>query len=114
MAGGTTVVPEVADRKLPPYAITNFARGTCREAFERFDFFNHFKGIFISGDGGLSKPDPRIFQLWSARYGIDLTDCVFIDDVPANCYGARTRSIRATDLVSPDQSRTQLGELGFL
>jgi HAD superfamily hydrolase (TIGR01509 family) len=112
--GTVAILDDLAARDVPIYSITNFASDTYRETSARFSFFQHFRGVVVSGDEGLLKPDPRIYRLLEARYGIDLTDCVFVDDVPANCNGARDCGMHAIEFTSPDQARNCLRELGLL
>jgi epoxide hydrolase-like predicted phosphatase len=43
-----------------------------------------FDGIVISGEVGIRKPEPRIYQLGAERIGLDPGSCVFVDDLPFN------------------------------
>ena len=43
-----------------------------------------FDDIVISGNVGMRKPDPRIFQLAADRLEVATTDCVFVDDLDRN------------------------------
>jgi HAD superfamily hydrolase (TIGR01509 family) len=112
IAGSVAVLNRLAEHGVPLYAITNFASDTCRDTFARFAFFQAFKGIVISGDENILKPDPRIFHLLGERYGLDLAECVFIDDVAANCDGARACGMHAIEFVSPDHTHAALADLG--
>jgi 2-haloacid dehalogenase len=113
IAGSVDLLEELAGADVPLYAITNFAADTFQEATKRFAFFAHFKGIVVSGDEKLLKPDPRIYQLLAHRHSLDLADCVFIDDVARNCDGARACGMHAIQFVSPDATRDALAELGI-
>ena len=48
------------------------------------DFFNLFDGIVISGDIGLVKPEPAIFEYILKKYDLDPLETLFIDDQPEN------------------------------
>jgi epoxide hydrolase-like predicted phosphatase len=64
----------------------------------------HFDLTVISGQVGLRKPDPAIYQLAIERSGGDAADCLFIDDLPANLEVARElgmRTIHHTGDVTP-------------
>ena len=43
-----------------------------------------FDGIVISGEVGLRKPTPRMYELGAERIGLEPSTCVFVDDLPFN------------------------------
>jgi putative hydrolase of the HAD superfamily len=43
-----------------------------------------FDGIVISGEEGMRKPDPRMYELGAERIGVEPPACVFVDDLPFN------------------------------
>jgi epoxide hydrolase-like predicted phosphatase len=43
-----------------------------------------FDGVVLSGDLGIRKPTPRIYELGAESIGLDPRDCVFVDDLPFN------------------------------
>jgi putative hydrolase of the HAD superfamily len=43
-----------------------------------------FDGVAISGDVGIRKPDPDIYELGAQRIGILPRECVFVDDLAFN------------------------------
>jgi len=47
-----------------------------------------FDVVVISGEVGLRKPDPRIYQLVLDRLGLTAPECVFVDDLRPNIRGA--------------------------
>lgn len=47
-----------------------------------------FDAIVISGEVGLRKPDPAIFELTSTKLGVAPTACVFVDDHPGHLTAA--------------------------
>lgn len=62
-------------------------------AEEHSDFFALFDGIVISGDSGLVKPDPAIFQYIQERYHLNFADTIFIDDQIENIEAAEKLGI---------------------
>jgi epoxide hydrolase-like predicted phosphatase len=52
--------------------------------YERYDLATRFDTVVISGEVGLSKPDPAIYQLAASRLGLPASSCVFIDDIAHN------------------------------
>lgn len=43
-----------------------------------------FVGVVISGEVGIRKPTPRIYELGAESIGLAPSDCVFVDDLPFN------------------------------
>lgn len=43
-----------------------------------------FDGLAISGDIGIRKPDPDIYEIGAQRIGVLPRECVFVDDLPFN------------------------------
>jgi putative hydrolase of the HAD superfamily len=43
-----------------------------------------FDGVVISGEVGIRKPAPEIYQLGAERIGLEPGACVFVDDLPFN------------------------------
>lgn len=48
-----------------------------------------FDGEFISCDWHLLKPDVAIFHTFCLHFGLNPAECFFVDDSPANIYGAQ-------------------------
>jgi epoxide hydrolase-like predicted phosphatase len=43
-----------------------------------------FDGIVISGEVGMRKPAPRMYELGAERIGLEPAACVYVDDLPFN------------------------------
>src|SRR5437588_8360623 len=43
-----------------------------------------FDGVVISGEVGMRKPTPRMYELGAERIGLGPSACVFVDDLPFN------------------------------
>jgi putative hydrolase of the HAD superfamily len=54
-----------------------------------------FDEIVISGEVGLHKPDPAIFELTCNRLGVVPSECVFVDDLRENCAAAEALGMTA-------------------
>ncbi len=48
-----------------------------------------FDGEFISADWRLLKPDQAIYRTFCQHFGLVPGQCLFVDDLPANVYGAQ-------------------------
>ena len=95
-------------------ALTNWSAETFPVAQQQFDFLNHFEGILVSGEEGLKKPDPKIYQLLLDRYSVDSTRSVFIDDSLRNVQAAQQLGIQAIHFQSGAQLKQELKDLGVI
>ena len=57
-----------------------------------------FRGIVVSGELGVMKPDARIFHHLTETHALDAKDCLFIDDSLKNVAGARAAGLQALAL----------------
>jgi 2-haloacid dehalogenase len=114
ITGSVEILAELRDRGTPLYGLTNFSAETYPPAFERFEFLRWFDGILVSGEVGLIKPDPRIFELLIERFAIDPRRAVYIDDVETNVIAARPLGIHGIHFTTPAALRAELAELGLL
>ena len=71
-------------KRVPIHAISNYNREKFDIARTLFPFLNDFDDLIISGDVGLVKPDPEIFQILIRRRSLDVCRTVFIDDSADN------------------------------
>jgi len=114
IAGSVEILGELKERGTAVYCLTNFSAETYPPTFERFEFLRWFHGILVSGQVGLIKPDPRIFELLVERFAIDPERAVYIDDVAANVAAARPFGIHAIHFTTPTALRGELVALGLL
>lgn len=70
--------------------LTNFASDTFAEARKRFEFLNKPRGVTVSGDIRLIKPDREIYDRHIADFELDPAATLFIDDSAANVEGAKS------------------------
>jgi 2-haloacid dehalogenase len=94
-------------------ALTNWSAETFHVAQERFGFLARFEGVLVSGQEGLMKPEPEIFQLLIRRYGLTPSRTLFIDDVQKNVDAAAEQGMRAIQFIDAQQLRNDLNQLGL-
>jgi putative hydrolase of the HAD superfamily len=82
-----------------------------RGRYDRSLFGELFDGVVISGEVGLHKPQPQIFELGAERVGLPASRCVFVDDLVENCEGAAAVGMVAVLHRGPDQTLERLEEL---
>ncbi len=114
IAGAVEILAELRARRTPLYCLSNFSAETFPPAFERFDFLRWFLGVVISGEVGVIKPDPRIYEILLGRFAIDPHRAVYIDDVAANVEAAQRFGIHGIHFTTPGALREELVRLALL
>ncbi|MFM2020789.1 MAG: hypothetical protein RJB02_497, partial [Pseudomonadota bacterium] len=80
----------------------------------RYPLFDHFRDIVVSGDEKLLKPDPAIYQLALARFGLAPGEGLFIDDNLPNIVAARENGFQGHHFVDAPTLQAELAKLGLL
>lgn len=112
--GTVEILAELRDRGVPLYALSNWSAETFPRAQARFPFLQWFRGIVLSGELRLAKPDPAIYRYLLDTYGLRAEDLVFIDDSPRNVEAAQALGIHALRFTDPAALRASLVELELL
>jgi putative hydrolase of the HAD superfamily len=82
-----------------------------RGRYDRSRFPELFDGTVISGEVGIRKPLPRIYELGAEAIGLPPAECVFVDDLPFNLKPAAELGMATVHHVSAEQTIPQLEEL---
>ena len=100
---------------VPLYAITNFS-GEFFAPFRAQEaaFFDRFRGIVVSGDEKMAKPDPAIYRLALDRFALDPATTIFIDDNRANVAGADAVGMIGIRFTDAPALRARLRGMGVL
>ncbi len=91
--GSLALVERLDAAGVPLFAITNFGHEFWHGFRSTQPIFDRFRDIVVSGTEKMMKPDPAIYRLAIARFGIDPAGALFIDDVAANVAGAESVGI---------------------
>ena len=70
-----------------------------------------FDVIVISGEVGLRKPDPAIFELTVEKLGVDPAGCVFVDDHPGHLMPAEALGMTTVLHRTPEETITAVSKL---
>jgi HAD superfamily hydrolase (TIGR01509 family) len=70
-----------------------------------------FDAVVLSGEVGMVKPYPEIFELTASRLGLRPEECVMIDDLPKNTEGAERVGMKGLVYGSVRQIKTDLNDL---
>lgn len=112
--GTVEVLAALRTRGVPLYALSNWSAETYPHARRRFDFLQWFRGVVISGEVGLIKPDPRIYALLLERFAIAAAEAVYIDDNPRNAEAASRLGFHGIHFTDGPALRRELAALGLL
>lgn len=98
---------------IPLYALTNWSRELFPMARSRFAFLDVFEDIIVSGEEGVAKPDPKIFEILRQRIGRSLDGCIFIDDSMVNIAAGREAGLNAILFTDTGHLREDLSVRGL-
>lgn len=104
MLGGTidenTKLIKPLKEKYSLYGLTNWSAETLPLAMKRYDFFQDLKGIVVSGEEKIVKPDKRLYHILLNRYNLRAEESLFIDDNAANIETARDLGFQTVHLAN--------------
>lgn len=114
LPGMAELVTDLDAASVPLYAITNFS-GEFWPPFRNREaaMFDRFRGIIVSGDEKLTKPDAAIYRLALDRFALQAPEAVFVDDREDNVAGAAAIGMQALLFTGADRLRADLQGLGF-
>ncbi len=93
--------------------LTNWAADTFVEAKQRFDFLGEPRGVTVSAEVGLIKPDPEIYALHARTFGLEPGATLFIDDNRKNVDAARSAGWQAIHFTTPPALKSALADHGI-
>ncbi|MEO0812242.1 MAG: HAD family phosphatase [Myxococcota bacterium] len=97
------LLERVKARAQPVFALTNWSAETFPWALRRYPFLSDFDSILVSGEHGLAKPDPEIFELARRRFDVDPARTLFIDDSLPNVESAKRLGFQVHHFVDATQ-----------
>ena len=112
--GTVKILRELKQAGYPLYALSNWSAETFPIARRKFDFFDAFDEIILSGAVGMVKPERGIFEFLLQKIGRPAHECLFIDDALANIQQADRMGFKTVLFKSSQQLRVELQELKLL
>lgn len=94
--------------------LTNWHQDTFAEARRMHPFLDSTRGVTVSGEVKLIKPDPAIYQHHAQTFALQPAHTLFFDDSPKNVQGAKDQGWQAELFTSPEQMRADLLRYGLL
>lgn len=107
------IVNDLARRGVPLFGLSNMPAFTFDHLRRRYTHWEVFRGIVISGEVKLVKPDRAIFDHISRQYGLAPSETIFIDDHPPNVEAARQLGFHTVLFREPLQCALELRLLGL-
>jgi putative hydrolase of the HAD superfamily len=98
-------------RGVPLYCLSNMSSDMFAYLRERHSFWGVFRGIVISGDIKMMKPEREIFEFLLQRYGLVAAESVFVDDNAPNIEAARELGIHPVWFKDAGQCERELEKL---
>jgi putative hydrolase of the HAD superfamily len=101
---------ELAGRGVPLYGLSNMPASMFGYLRGRYDHWRLFRGIVISGEVQLTKPDPAIFAYICRQHQLEPAETIFVDDLAPNIeaadkLGFRTILFRDAERCAQDLDR---------
>jgi epoxide hydrolase-like predicted phosphatase len=79
--------------------------------YDRTKLAELFDGVVISGEVGIRKPAPHIYELGAEAIGVAPEACVFVDDLPFNLSPAAELGMATVHHVESDETVSELERL---
>ena len=95
------------------YVLSNYPVETAKRHWPTFRFLPHADGYIISGFEKVAKPDPRMYRLLESRFGVNLGECLFIDDRQVNIDGAEALGMQGILFTGYQELIRKLGSRGI-
>ncbi len=114
ITGSVEILKRLKDKDYPLYGLSNWSPQTFPYALSKYDFFDLFDDMVISGYVGHVKPEPAIYELTLEKIGKPASECLFIDDSLANIQQANKMGFKTIRFTSPEKLKQELTEMDLL
>jgi 2-haloacid dehalogenase len=112
--GAPELIDDLLEAGYRVCALSNFSAETFPLCRARYDLFDRFHHIVISGEEGVAKPEPEIYRLLCERAGIEPREAVLLDDSVPNVAGAHAVGMAAFHFTDVAGARRDLASIGVL
>ena len=114
LTGTVDLLNQLKRAGYPLYGLSNWSAETFPYAREKYDFFDVFDDMVISGEVGHVKPDPEIFQILLDKIGRPAQECLLIDDSLPNIHQAEKMGFAVIHFQTPEQLEKELKQLHLI
>ncbi len=108
------LVKELKAQGMKVYYLSNYSKKAYDECGSSLAFMPYMDGGLVSFRIGKTKPDPEMYRLFLAKFGLAAEECVFVDDTPENVGAAEALGFQGIVFVSPEDLESKLKDLGVL
>lgn len=112
--GTAALLGRLKEAGTPAHGLTNMPSPVFPALCARFPVLCLLEEVVVSGDEGVIKPDPRIFEILIARAALDPARTLFIDDSPRNVEAAARLGFEAHRFVDAETLGRELDRHGLL
>lgn len=114
IAHSVRLLRALKSRGVPVFALSNFGKDSFALQEGRDTFLTEFDRRYISGHMGVTKPNPRIYEMVEADCGIAPERLLFADDRADNIAAAEARGWQGHLFTSPEGFAERLVQAGLL
>lgn len=108
------IVRQLHESGIDLAGLSNWSAETFSLIRGSYPFLNWFEPLVISGEVGVAKPDPEIYQILLREAGVSPENCLFIDDMPANIKEAARQGFDTIQYDTAHNLREELVNRGLL
>ena len=108
------LIQMLKDKGYGVYILSNYPIETAELHWPKFKFLPLTDGHIISAYEHITKPDEGIYRLLEERFGINLTECVFVDDRQINIDAANKLGMDAILFEGYDKLIETLTDKGYI
>ncbi|PFG33121.1 HAD family hydrolase [Sanguibacter antarcticus] len=112
--GTSEIVDELVGLEVPVFGLTNWSAELFHLAQPAAPVIGLLRGVVVSGEEWMAKPDPAIFELTVRRFGLDPARTVFVDDAEANVRAADSLGFQTVHFTDASALRVRLVDLGVV
>ncbi len=106
----TIQIFKALSKKYNIYILSNFQTKPFQRLHKNYDFFNISKGIILSNDIMMKKPELGIYDYLVTKYRLQPNECLFIDDLDENITSAKRILLNGIVYKSSDQLKKELNK----
>jgi putative hydrolase of the HAD superfamily len=108
--GSFELLHKLYSSNIPLYAITDNTKEIIEYHHLHSNFLHYFKGVVVSANIGISKPNKAIYQYLLDQYKLNAAETIFIDDTMINVEGAILAGIHAFQFIDAKSCELQLNK----
>ena len=113
--GVPTMMARLEEARVPMFGLSNLPAEIAAETFDVFPMIKLLRDVVVSGEEGVVKPDPRIYEIALSRMGNPApADVFFIDDREENIRAAEALGMRGHVFRGAARLERALAEYGFI